>query len=908
MDPTHARGPRSTATTATATAPAPAARQSRDPSPTSDSTRRSRPARCSSSPGDFLLTVNPVDGSEVEPCPPGERPAAPVRRTAAERADRSAPRAPPVPPGPRRPAAAPAGTPGGARAAGAAAGPRPLRASHRTGRLRPHRAARRRRRRLRRPRARRRRPPLRPPAHRRRPAARPLRRRLRRARCTAPTATSCSTSVRDIGAVVVVDDLEFGGAAARRAAGRHPRVRLPLRRHTRRRRPLRRLRTSRRSSSPGLGRAASLELLAQVVERAAHRGRGELGGRPLVRVRGAAAALRPGRAPCCASATCCAPDPARLRRVRLLRGTPGDAPPTPRATTADGHDVPLPSLGEGAAPAALLASRLSEAARDTLRFAVALGGEVPHQAHLPALVGDTHADAALGELARCGLLSPAGPRYRLAAGVLAQLEAAGYADDAAAHARTAAQHYAWWAGHPSVTPERAVAEADAILAAMRRLVPDDGAGTGQRGRAAGPQRRSRASRRGCTGAPGRRRCGPARRPPGSPVRSPKRRTSTTSWASSRSAPATSTGPVRSWRPPSAMRGALADKSGAVAGRRALALVADRSGGLAPPVRPPGGRRGARPHVEDRPPRRAPSDGLPGRAAFTADSRSGRLPARAGPVPAADRSRAAGARSWAAPGATWSPRARARCWSPCSAPSSPSASPSGRPRGARRHERHHRAVVPRATAPTTAAPDAGRRPRRRRRATRRGTSRPSTPGPDGTPSTAGSPSPAPGPRAAGRRARRTEEPASRRRAAARRVRPPRPRRPPSRALADADRAPSPSATPTESEPGADHADREPSDQQPASGPAPVRTPPPPPAARTESATARRHGHAPTPRPERRPHRGSGLTHGSRAPRAGRRRGRPVRTGAACRPRCRASRRSRGPGSRCPGRSRARAPAA
>ena len=98
---------------------------------------------------------------------------------------------------------------------------------------------------------------------------------------------------------------------------------------------------------------------------------------------------------------------------------------------ADGHDVALPRLGEGAAPAALLASRLSGSARDTLRFAVALGGEVPHQAHLPALVGDTHADAALGELAGCGLVSPAGSRYRLAAGVLAQLEAAGYGEDAA---------------------------------------------------------------------------------------------------------------------------------------------------------------------------------------------------------------------------------------------------------------------------------------------------------------------------------------------------------------------------------------------------------------------------------------------------------------------------------------------
>ncbi|MBK6033309.1 ATP-binding protein, partial [Streptomyces sp. MBT59] len=250
------------------------------------------------------------------------------------------------------------------------------------------------------------------------------------------------------------------------------------------------------------------------------------------------------------------------------------------APPADGLDVPLPSLGEGAAPAELLASRLSEAARATLRFAVALGGEVPHQAHLPALVGDTHADAALGELAGCHLLSPAGPRYRLAAGVLAQLVAAGYEDDAATHARTAAQHYAWWTSHPSVTPQRAVAESDAIVAALARLVPGDEAGAASAAvllaRSASPAFAAglgwgaweRALRIGqeaariagevaeeayfhhelgvlalCTGNPDR----------------------------ARTELETSIG----------MRGVLADKSGAVAGRRALALVADRSGDFAP---------------------------------------------------------------------------------------------------------------------------------------------------------------------------------------------------------------------------------------------------------------------------------------------------------------------------------------
>lgn len=139
--------------------------------------------------------------------------------------------------------------------------------------------------------------------------------------------------------------------------------------------------------------------------------------------------------------------------------------------TEPDQDVPLPSLGEAAGPAPLLAARLSSSARATLRFAVALSGEVPHQAHLPALVGDTHADAALGELTACGLVTPVGPRYRLASGIQAQLEAAGYGDDTEVRAATAAAHYAWWAGHPSVTPERVCAEADAILAALAVVGP-----------------------------------------------------------------------------------------------------------------------------------------------------------------------------------------------------------------------------------------------------------------------------------------------------------------------------------------------------------------------------------------------------------------------------------------------------
>lgn len=53
--------------------------------------------------GDFLLTVNPVDGSEIEACPPAERPARPVKLTTAERAEAERAARPPVPPGPAQP-------------------------------------------------------------------------------------------------------------------------------------------------------------------------------------------------------------------------------------------------------------------------------------------------------------------------------------------------------------------------------------------------------------------------------------------------------------------------------------------------------------------------------------------------------------------------------------------------------------------------------------------------------------------------------------------------------------------------------------------------------------------------------------------------------------------------------------
>ncbi|MEW2129675.1 ATP-binding protein [Streptomyces sp. NPDC005435] len=286
-----------------------------------------------------------------------------------------------------------------------------------------------------------------------------------------PEPDELRTLVKEIGAVVVVDDLEFGGASLADLLDSTPECAFLLGATPDIPAPAADLEVE-EVELPGLDRKASVEILERTLGRALTEEESnwagdlwfESEGLPLRFVQ--AGAL--------------------LRQREQLRAGAGvvdeygvfqDVRPAAEAVFGmtveedQAEEVPLPSLGEAAAPAPLLASRLSSSARATLRFAVALEGEVPHQAHLPALVGDTHADAALAELSACGLVSRAGARYRLATSVRTQLEAAGYGDAAAERALTAARHYAWWAGHPSVAPERVCAEADAVLAALALLAP-----------------------------------------------------------------------------------------------------------------------------------------------------------------------------------------------------------------------------------------------------------------------------------------------------------------------------------------------------------------------------------------------------------------------------------------------------
>ncbi|WP_410536423.1 ATP-binding protein [Streptomyces sp. KL2] len=420
--------------------------------------------------GEYLLTVNPVDGSEIEPCPPGEHPGAPRRRTPESRAERERAAVAPLPAGISLPdlpllertaererllqllrrgrSVRLTGAPGSGRSSLLAAvatecadlapdGVIRLSGTQRTAAdvlyelfAAVHDA----------------------PRHR-------------------PDRAELEEAVRGVGAVVLLDDVEFGGQALDSLLDATPECAFlitaaPDAPAPSADAPLEKVVLS------GISRSACRELMEHIVRRPLTEDEvgwvGDLWfeseGLPLRFVQ-AGALLRQRDA-----------EAARAAAGGDGSGGEADAEDDEDDEAAGGAGnaggsgrtgSPLPTLAEGAAPAALLAARLSESTREVLRFAVALGGVLPHPAHLPALVDDADADASLGELLACGLVTTAGTYHRLAPDVAGQLADAGYADGADDRARTAARHYAWWTGHPSVTPERVAQEAEAVLAAVQ---------------------------------------------------------------------------------------------------------------------------------------------------------------------------------------------------------------------------------------------------------------------------------------------------------------------------------------------------------------------------------------------------------------------------------------------------------
>ncbi|MFD0430451.1 ATP-binding protein [Streptomyces zhihengii] len=805
--------------------------------------------------GDFLLTVNPVDGSEIELCPPVRTPARPVRHTAAERAEVTRAALPPVPAGPAAPrlpllerdeprerlvrllgqgrSVRLTGAAGSGRtvlldavaeecAAVAPDGVVRLNGLHRTpGELLQELFA----------------------AVYSAPGQRPDRNAL-------------AGFVRDIGAVVVLDDLEFGGAALDELLDAAPECAFLLAATPEVAAPS--------ADSPleevflgGLGRATALDLLRQVVGRVLTEEEAnwagdlwfESEGLPLRFVQ--AGAL--------------------LRQCDDLRGDPEAFEEFAPFDAVQGRDVPLPSLGEGGAraaarlPADRVRPRHPAPRRRARRRGAAPGPSArPHRRH-PRGRGGRRAHVLRPALARRPALPPRRRSARPAPG------------EGLRRGRRGPRPHGGPALHlvgrpPSVTPERAASEADALLASLAALVPAGDAGYAGTAvllaRSAAPA--FAAGRHWGAWERTLRVGSQAARIAGEVAEDAY-------FHHELGVLALCTGNLDRARAELeasiAMRGALADRNGTVAGRRTLALVEDRTQGLAPNPETPT----PRPEGPHSPPRGVPL-ALPSAGAATA-----RLPltgaedaspaTRALPVPRRTGRPSGASASSSAPGATWSPSAPAPSWRSSSARSSPW----GRPRGRRNRPRRASGTASRPTAARTTT------------GARTSPSRPTSP-------------PAP------RTGRPPRSPRPRRRA-------PRARRPgPDLRGAHALHGLAPPGQPDADVPAAHleaHAEAHPLGDPDDAVAVPVGEQPHA-AAVAEPLQQRelRRGLAVLPAP-------AVLNAHDRAAGDGRavvcppRRARclpEVRTGGACRPRCRAGRRSRAPHSRCRGPWPARAPAA
>jgi hypothetical protein len=243
-----------------------------------------------------------------------------------------------------------------------------------------------------------------------------------------PGRAELRAALREIGAVVLVDDIEFGGAALHELLDATPECAFLVSSVTGTPAADSRLEEVVLS---GLSRTACLELL-------------ELGtGRPLT-------------------------DAESDWAADLWFATEGlplsfvQAAALLRWRDSGRFGGPLPAAAE-LMPA--LIAGLTEGAREALRLAAALGGTMPAAFQLPALTGDHDALAGHAELGATGLITASGVSRRLAPGVAVALAAAEpAAESAAARSLTAAQHYTWWLADARPTAPETADEAEVLLA------------------------------------------------------------------------------------------------------------------------------------------------------------------------------------------------------------------------------------------------------------------------------------------------------------------------------------------------------------------------------------------------------------------------------------------------------------
>ncbi|TDC10707.1 ATP-binding protein, partial [Streptomyces sp. 8K308] len=364
--------------------------------------------------GDFLLTVNPVDGSEIVSCPPGRRPIAPRRAPGGESPA-------PALDGPllereeerhrlyrllaRGRSVRLTGPAGSGRSTLLAAVARDC------AELAPYGV-------------------IRLSGYRRGPRdlLHELYAAVHHTPGYRPGPTELVAELREVGAVVVIDDIEFGGTALDEILEATPECAFLISARPGVPAPGERSQVTELTIG-GLSRTACLELLELAVAR------------PLTDVEADWAGdlwfHSEGLPQCFVQAGAL---------LRLRDGAP-----------SGGAELPEP-----AGLTLALAEALPEGAREILRLAVALGDVVPGPERLLTLAGDPAAPDQHAALVASGLLSPIGARHRLTSAALGDLLGAGYAEGAEARSLAAAQHYAAWFGRRGVTGADAAAEAEVL--------------------------------------------------------------------------------------------------------------------------------------------------------------------------------------------------------------------------------------------------------------------------------------------------------------------------------------------------------------------------------------------------------------------------------------------------------------